>query len=277
MMIEAALGYVERGFSVIPLTPQEKSPHRALLPRDARGRPTWKPYQESPPSEHEIGRWFQMEPKANLGIVTGAVSGIVVQDLDSSRGLAETHRRGGIPETPVSKTGHGLHVFYRHPGHDVHNFVRRLPGMDLRGDGGYIVAPPSIHPDGHRYHWQVDLSTPIAPPPGWLVELWTEDPAQDLINAALNDPPRPVRSGKYGSGALTNELDRLSKAVNGSRNNTLVTAAFRMGQLIASGRLDREEAERGLTLVSLQIGLTEKETRATVASGISAGMSNPRR
>jgi hypothetical protein len=95
-MLDTALEYLERGLSVIPLEPNGKKPLAALLPvktaedgrpeLNASGRPkhTWEPYQERRPSKDEVQGWFDAAPNANLGIVTGAVSGIVVQDLDGA-------------------------------------------------------------------------------------------------------------------------------------------------------------------------------------------------
>ena len=277
LMLDIAMEYLDRGFSVIPLTPGNKTPHMGLLPRNSDGKPSWKCFQDRLPTGDEVSGWFQTESGANLGIVTGQISGVVVQDIDEDAGLAEAHRQGGIPDTPISQTGHGIHVFYQHPGYQVSNFCRRLPGMDLRGDGGYVVAPPSLHPDGHRYRWQVDLKTPFAPAPDWLVEAWTPDNTAEIVREALEGPPMAITSGRYGEVALRSELERLLKATNGSRNNMLVKGAFRMGQLIAEGRLTEEEVVQQMKLVAMQIGLPEREVDATLASGLNAGKRNKRR
>jgi hypothetical protein len=291
-MREIALEYLERGWSVIPLRPQDKVPYADLLPikldaegqvmltRSGRPRHTWEPYQNRQPTRDEVCGWWGRDPTANLGIVTGRVSGIIVQDLDGPEGMAEAQRRGGIPRTPISRTGNGMHVLYQHPGYEVGNFARRAPGIDARGDGGYIAAPPSIHPNGQQYQWQVEPDVPLADAPGWFVELWTPDETETWITNTLTGEIRrgsEITSGNYGERALASELDRLSKAHNGNRNNTLVQAAFRMGQLIAEGRLEIEEVEQKLTLVARVIGLGESETRATINSGLKAGMLKPRR
>ena len=290
-MLHTALEYLDRGLSVIPLEPNGKKPLAAALPvkTGADGRPeltrggapkhTWEPFQARQPTRDEVEGWFALAPGANLGIVTGAVSGVVVQDLDGAEGLSEAQRRG-IPTTPMSRTGKGVHVLYRHPGHPVPNSIKRLPGVDVRGDGGYIVAPPSIHPSGHVYAWNAGLDTPLADAPEWFVSLWTPDAGEEWVRNTLHGDARsyaPISSRNYGERALANELSRLARAEEGNRNNMLVQAAYRMGQLVAGGHLDLELVELKLAMVAQAIGLGDREVRATINSGLNAGMLNPRR
>jgi len=136
-----ALDYQRQGFSVIPIHAKEKKPLIA-----------WEPYQTKRASEETLTQWFSSWPDANIAIVTGAVSGIVVVDCDDKAAARELKKM--IPDlTPIprSKTGHGWHFFFKHPGENIVNRVNVLPKMDIRGDGGYVVAPPSIHPEGHVY------------------------------------------------------------------------------------------------------------------------------
>ena len=106
-----------------------------------------------------VDRWWDQWPKANVGIATGSGSGIVVLDVDPRHGgdvsLAETvERYASLPSTPTVRTGGGLHLYFRHLGAVA--CTRGLggyPGLDLRGDGGYVVAPPSIHKSGNVYVW----------------------------------------------------------------------------------------------------------------------------
>jgi len=161
--LNAALTYVRLGWNVIPLRPRDKRP---LLP-------SWGEWQIKKVTEDIVKKWWQENPAANVGIVTGAISGIVVLDVDGESGrksLAQVAR--GLPPTPVSNTGKGSHYIYSHPGGEVRNFAGKLPGLDFRGDGGYIVAPPSIHPSGRKYEWAIDpqMVQPV-PVPEWLMKL----------------------------------------------------------------------------------------------------------
>ena len=171
-VLDSALAYARRGWSVIPLWPREKRP---LIP--------WAPYQHHRPEETEIRQWFRRWPRANVGIVTGAVSALVVVDVDplhggdgSLKALEQAH--GSLPDTIKAFTGGGgLHVYFAHPGGLVPNKVGLVTGIDVRGDGGFVVAPPSVHPSGRRYAWLTpdlrDEALP-APMPSWLLQLVRE-------------------------------------------------------------------------------------------------------
>lgn len=137
-------------------------------------------YQAQRADQDQIRAWFRRWPEANLGIVTGTLSGLVVLDVDPKHGgeasLAELERRhGALPATVEATTGGGgRHLYFRHPGGTVHNKVGLAPGIDLRADGGLVVAPPSMHPTGRRYAWtraHGPDQAPLAPMPPWLLRL----------------------------------------------------------------------------------------------------------
>ncbi len=163
----AARAYLDRGWSVIPIRPREKRPLIA-----------WQQYQRRAPSVADVDAWFQRWPAANVGIVTGAVSGLVVVDIDPAHGGRESldalqREHGPLRETVEAISGGGgRHLYFAHPGGVVHNRVDLAPGIDLRGDGGVIVAPPSVHPSGRSYQW-LERHGPgeieLAPLPGWLL------------------------------------------------------------------------------------------------------------
>jgi len=164
--LKAAIGYLKRGWSIVAVAPRAKRP----IVR-------WEPFQHEPPSEDQLEQWFKRWPDANLAVVTGEVSGLVVLDVDPRHGGKESlaaleSRHGKLPETIESITGGGgRHLFFAHPGREVRNRVGIMPGIDLRGDGGTIVLPPSVHPSGKRYRWKrghAPGDRPIAPLPIWL-------------------------------------------------------------------------------------------------------------
>jgi hypothetical protein len=166
-VLQAGLDYVRRGWSVVPLRPKDKRP---LAP--------WEPFQHRRAGEDEVRDWLARWPGANLGIVTGAISGIVVIDVDPKHGGEESLARlvlehGPLPLTIEARTGGGgRHLYFAHLGDRIANKVGFAPGLDLRGDGGYVVAPPSMHPSGRRYEWAAgpDETAP-APIPRWLLRL----------------------------------------------------------------------------------------------------------
>lgn len=168
-MEQAALAYRARGWSVIPILRADKRP---ALP--------WQVYQDRPADEDEIRGWFRRWPDANLAIVTGRLSGLVVLDVDPGHGGDESFRRlvaehGRLPATVEARTGGGgRHLYFRHPGGTVHNKVGLAPGIDLRGDGGLVVAPPSVHRSGRRYRWLRGCDPAAlapAPLPDWLLAI----------------------------------------------------------------------------------------------------------
>ena len=159
--------YRQLGWSVIPVRPRAKIPLLA-----------WEPFQTHVASATQIARWLERWPDANLGIVTGAISGVVVLDVDPIHGgdgsLADLElRHGRLPQTVEAVTGGGgRHLYFKHPGGFVHNRASIAPGLDIRGDGGYVVAPPSVHPSGLDYRWvpgHDPTEIALAPLPGWVV------------------------------------------------------------------------------------------------------------
>ncbi len=142
-MLNSAKKYKSVGFSIIPLLAKSKKP----------AIDSWLPYQERIATDNELEEWFGNGSTWNIGIVTGEISGIDVVDLDSQEAIqyAKDHQ---FPKTPTAKTNKGFHNYYEHK-KGVRNFQKRddLPGIDLRGDGGYVVAPPSRHPSGSQYQW----------------------------------------------------------------------------------------------------------------------------
>lgn len=130
-----------------------------VQPRGKRPLVAWREFQQRIACEDEIAQWFSRWPDANLGIVTGQVSGIVVVDVDPRHGgfasLAGAELRHGLLTATVEAAtgGGGRHLYFAHPGEKTPNRVAIWPGIDLRGDGGCVVAPPSVHPSGRRYVW----------------------------------------------------------------------------------------------------------------------------
>lgn len=168
-MLDAALRARARGWSVLPMRPRAKAP---LIP--------WRKLQKSPADEEQIRTWFERWPDANVGFVTGQVSGLVVVDIDPRHGgdaslkaLEAEHE--ALPDTIESRTGGGgRHIYFRHPGGVMPNRVGVRDGVDVRGDGGCIVLPPSVHPSGRRYRWVKSRSPDdldAAAMPQWLAEL----------------------------------------------------------------------------------------------------------
>lgn len=157
-----ALYYANLGFSVFPLWKKSKNPI------------TKNGLYDATTDEKQINYWWGRYPEDNIGIATGKVSGnIIVVDLDIDKNkdingyhtlLKWEREHGKLPETAMSITGRGgYHLFFRTDGRSIQNSVDLYEGIDIRADGGYIVAPPSIHPNGNKYEWEYSPEdTPIA-------------------------------------------------------------------------------------------------------------------
>lgn len=161
---DAARTYLKLGWSVIPIREKEKRP---LI--------EWAEFQNRLPSQREADAWWTRWPNANVGIVTGGTSGLVVLDVDGEAGMASLVGRH-LPPTVVARTGRGFHYLFNHPRRAVKNAVGLAPGLDIRGDGGYIVAPPSIHANGSAYEWAEGLTPKdleLADAPTWLFDTST--------------------------------------------------------------------------------------------------------
>ncbi len=212
--LAAALAYAGRGWSVVPLVPREKRPLIA-----------WTPHQEKPAAEDEVRTWFSRWPGANVGVVTGAVSGLVVLDIDPQHDGEESLAKleaehGPLPGTTMAVTGGGgRHLYFIHPGGVVRNKVGLAPGVDLRGDGGLIVAPPSIHPSGGRYAWAPGHDPNAAPParmPAWLLARVRGHPDQSghplaywrgLVREGVGEGERNNAIASFAGHLLWREVD----------------------------------------------------------------------
>jgi hypothetical protein len=165
-----------------------------------------------------IDRWWHGAP-FNIGLRTGAVSGIVAVDVDPRHDgdgtLTELERRfGPLPRTWRFLTGGGEHILFRHPGRPVPNDTgtRLGPGLDVRGDGGYIVAPPSRHISGRYYSIDVDHhpdETALAEMPGWLATMLCEAAARPR-NATMPESWRKLVSEGVSEGRRNDAVARLA-------------------------------------------------------------------
>lgn len=139
-----ALYYLKQGLSVIPITPWQKAP--PLI--------DFKEYTTRLPTIEEVTRWWTDWPNANIGCVTGKVSGVTVVEADKAKGGFVTLKT--LPmrsQLMASSGGGGLHMFFQYSDR-VKTWVGKLgQGIDVRNDGGYIVMSPSLHPSGRRYAW----------------------------------------------------------------------------------------------------------------------------
>lgn len=190
----------ELGFSVIP-----------ILPRDKKPAIKWQAYQERHATDEELANWFTAD-NYSIGIVTGKISGITVVDFDEKEAM-ENHL-SFLKAAPLVVTGKGCHAYCSYTP-EIRQFQnsRKLPGIDVRNDGGYVVAPPSIHPNGKQYQWHKEpQSRQWAKCPDFLLDLLntTHTDGTNSLNAEFMPTPEPVAVLEGGrNNALTSHVGRL--------------------------------------------------------------------
>ncbi|MEC7819154.1 MAG: bifunctional DNA primase/polymerase [Pseudomonadota bacterium] len=247
-----------------------------ILPR-GRKEPSgsWKGFQSARPTPAQVADWEG--ELANVGIVTGRLSNLLVIDVDSDE--AQTLIDGmDLPATPTVRTAKGRHYYFKHPATEVRNKVN-LQGvrLDLRGEGGYVVGPGSQHPDGAIYSWEVSPEDcPIADLPqavlGQLIpscenSLVTQSESGDFVEAG----PFSVWVNREVQKALAD----IRNAKEGERNNTLFRSAARLANHAAALNLDWSHFELALRPEAKATGMTGEEVAATLQSAWSKGSKTP--
>ncbi len=173
---KAALALGGKGLRVFPCVERSKEPAIA----DNLNRATTDP--------NVIAGWWRSRD-FNIGIATGRDSGVWVLDIDGSQGEAlirqhEAKHGIALPPTVEVITADGRHLYFRWPtGCEIRNKqdVPIMPEIDVRGEGGYVLAPPSLHPSGRRYAWSVDSASEFADAPDWLIDLITTKASSNVV------------------------------------------------------------------------------------------------
>lgn len=224
-------------------------------------------------------------PNANAGVATGAISGIVVLDCDNLLARIAVEERG-LPETLTVSTPRGTHFYFAHPGTVIPNKVGlSWPGwvdlgVDIRGDGGFVVAPgsyyiPSSADRGKgkvEGRYAIEHDAPLAPLPEWLLDLCVPK------NVVASVPPRMAEeTSAYGRLALNENLKLLQDAQQGQVSHVIYATAARIAELVAGGEITSEEGWGGLHEILAARGLEDEDkANGTVQRAWAKGMSNPK-
>jgi bifunctional DNA primase/polymerase-like protein/primase-like protein len=174
-MLNAALRYAAHGWPVFPCESRGKRPT------------TRNGLTDATTNREQIERWWPTDGSANVAVRTGKPSQLVVLDVDGDVGKDSLHElereHGDLPDTASVITPRGgQHIYFTHPGHEIRNSAGQLGfGLDIRGDGGYVLAPPSMGANGRRY--ESDARCRLAACPPWLLE---------LIDGSARGDNRPV-------------------------------------------------------------------------------------
>lgn len=235
-LIDHALAYAERGWHVFPIWWVSYPGSCACVGHkttcvDENGDFQTTGKHPMPPNglewattdENLIRKAWTKYPLANIGIATGHKSGFVVLDIDTDKDGEKSLRnhlkkiKRGMPPTVGTRTGGGgVHIFWKHPGFAFSNKVGILPGVDVRGDGGYIIAPPSMHECGIRYRWHEDghpRRKIISSVPQWYYDLCK---------------PKEHKPRGEAPADLENLPRRIGEIMDGTRNTRLYQIASRL-------------------------------------------------
>jgi putative DNA primase/helicase len=288
--LDQALKYAAAGWHVLPLF--ESRGGRCACGHPACSRPGKHPrtaqgLHNASDDPAVITQWWTRFPNANIGIATGAPSGIFVLDVDGPDGEKSLRRliaqNGSLTPTAIVTTGNGRHFYFRTLGRAVASSVGKLGrGLDIRGNGSYVVAHLSSHASGTHYRvvkeslldgqfWASDA-------PNWLIQAVTADGpgVPQALDQGVNNKEAEYSARAYAKTALDQELERLRNTPKGERNDTLNRCAFKLGQLVACGLLDASAVTTDLARCARQIGLEEVEIERTITSGLEAGQRHPR-
>ena len=264
--IDDALALYSRGFSVLPahlVDPDGRCSCRRDF-CDAPGkhpRVRWAAFQERRATEQEVKAWWARWPRANIAVATGEVSGFIAVDIDPRHGGDEAiaawqAENGELPPTWTVETGGGgTHYYFKWPGQRIRNGADVLPGVDLRGDGGYVIAAGSDHVSGGTYEWEVtghpdEIDLAELPPP--------------LLRLLLG-----VRS-PLGSSIEVRNLDAIiegnQRVEEGQRNDTMARIA---GQLFSNAELGTADVLNmclGINAKNFDPALDEREVGTIIES-----------
>ncbi|QKC99197.1 AAA family ATPase [Mesorhizobium sp. NZP2298] len=295
---DVARSFISAGISVFPCHEtevDEVDPATGeIITRPEKSPKTSNGLKGATRSERIVGIWFnERHPTALIGVPTGEPLGAWVLDLDK-HGDRDGHAwlaamealHGPLPETARARTANGgTHVFFKNVD-GIRNRAAIAPGVDTRGQDGYIVGPGSMMADGRKYEW-IDTDgqpyDPIGIPdfadtPEWLLELLLpknepEPQRHDYTYTARDLAP-------YVNVALESEITKLATAAVGNRGAQLNASAYALGQLVGAGVLSRDIAEGELYHGASANGVLQKDgdkqTRARIKRGLDDGMRSPR-
>jgi hypothetical protein len=249
-MKERAVEYAGKGWYVFPVEPAGKKPLVA-----------WR--DESSADPERVAQMWDVYANANIGIDCGK-SGLVVLDIDDIAAVPVLAEKFGFDpssdDTAVARTGRGgYHIYYRAGSERVRNSASKVADhVDVRGDGGYVVAPPSGHESGNAYEWVRDVEP--KPIPESVVKVFNYREERPL--------PLPMERShdKWGLAILSGEAHAIETSLPGQRNNQLNRSAYYVYGAVKGGHLDHSLATMRMRQAAAHVGLPEDEVEKTLSS-----------
>jgi len=281
--LDLAISYTAKNWPVFPVRSKEEEftdHHGEIITLGEKTPMTPNGFKAATKFRRIIERWWSDWPDAAIGIPTGAATGVFVLDIDAKPGGANGFdwlsdmeaEHGPLPETArVTTPNNGLHIYFKYVV-GTRNRGALGGGVDIRSEGGYVLAAGSVMADGRAYQWADDTRT-IAEAPTWLLALLL--PRASSATSTYQPSASSVGNTPYVTAAIDAELSDLASTTQGGRNNRLNDAAFALGQFVGAGALAYSEAERELQAVAQPWGNFAKSC-GTIRNGLEAGMRNPR-
>ena len=270
-LLEYAISYKSLGISVFPMISKTKKP---LV--------KWKKYQSELPTDDQLQMWFKDGLERGIGCATGK---IVVIDCDSEEAIVFAEKKG-MPTTVCSLTRRGRHYFYKVPDNMIIPCIPQSKfcggvGIDIKGMGGLVVMPPSVHTTGFVYKWiNGPTELPMMSCPEWIIDEVSKHKTQKTSKTEREKKEVKIetRSGttNYGNKALTDECSSIMNSTVGNRNHQLNSSSFKIATLVSAGEINKDEAITALEVSGENAGLELGEIKKTISSAFDAGMSNPR-
>lgn len=283
-MLDVALSYIERQWPVFPCRAYDEEivdQYGAIEILATKTPLTSNGFRGASKTERIVRELWKRNPGALIGVPTGAPIGCWVLDIDPKHGGPETlaaleATHTSLPKTLTAETtSGGRHYFFKHvPG--VRNRGALGAGIDVRGDGGYVIAAGSVPEVGLPYRWLHECEPAEAP--DWLLELVLPRSYESEYTHSYNNAPSVVGmiNDRYVERAVQSELDDLAMEPMGNRNNRLNDAAFRLGTFVGAGVLAESEARALLQDVARGWGRDSARCCKTIDNGLKAGKMHPR-
>jgi len=251
-LLQVALNYASSGFSVIPIKPNKKPFVK------------WEQYQKRRATADEISHWWDKWPRALIGIVTGQISRLFVIDCDTVDGYNSIEKL--LPdslEIPTARTPRGgWHFYFQYPeDSDLTTKAGIMPGVDIRGEGGYIIAVPSINAEGKSYTWQISIAD--------IAELPS---LPHSLKSALINKSTLYRAGVdtfvdtaifYNAGTRNSDLFTMANAL--ARNKLQRNFINQTIEILAKNCTPSYPSEEIATIISSAIDRTERKDRTLAA------------
>ncbi|MEO1164614.1 MAG: bifunctional DNA primase/polymerase [Chloroflexota bacterium] len=279
-LLDVAKHYWQAGFSLIPCQ------------LDKRPRIAWQAYSQVRPTEAQLQEWFSDLESQSIGLILGSVSNnIVAIDLDGIAAIQQFYAQ--FPDlcqntySVLTGSQRGLHLYCRvdELPNNLNVRVENVGGFELRGNGQYVIVPPSPHPSGNCYSVYRDQAIVHLPNlnnvSDWLCSLREQSQLQQETSIEESAMPVPVDAQSHKQAYLervvSQELARVQTASEGNRNQALFYAGLRLANLAAGGELQWGEMTAYLLEAARSVGTPVAEAERTINSAWRIGSKRPRR